>query len=490
MRVGIYNRYWTTKGGGEQNAASYASVLSKLYSVELVGVEDFDVGQLAQALGQPALRDIPLRVIGTHPTAATEASRDYDLWICHSYLSDDHSLARYGIYVVMFPQEIQIPNNRDTKFVDDSSSHSQIDENFFDRTVMRHEDSVNIHNKKKNRLTFISSGTDGRIDLLDSKTNRIIETSLTTRDRLIHTFNLPKGKVTLRFLASGESEDSRCLNVESLRLADGSRIPKKVKAVTKPRIPTFTLSYNMILSISSYTSTFVKQRWGVDSRIHYPAVDLKKSGSAVLEKDKIILCVGRFFSEEHGHSKQQLQLVEIFKKMVAAGLEGWRLTLIGGCDANNREYAMAVKKAAIGSPIDVILNADSETLSSFMNRASIYWHATGLRMNLDSNPEKAEHFGIAPVEAMSAGCIPILFGVGGTAELVEENVSGFTFLNEEDLINKTLEIINADDEKKNQIRNASIKRAEMFSQKRFETELMSLLQELKIEENSDIDDSK
>ena len=34
------------------------------------------------------------------------------------------------------------------------------------------------------------------------------------------------------------------------------------------------------------------------------------------------------------------------------------------------------------------------------------------------DPIKFEHFGIAPIEAISAGCIPVLFNGGGLNEIV------------------------------------------------------------------------
>jgi glycosyltransferase involved in cell wall biosynthesis len=52
-----------------------------------------------------------------------------------------------------------------------------------------------------------------------------------------------------------------------------------------------------------------------------------------------------------------------------------------------------------------------------------------------------EHFGIAPVEAMSAGCIPIVFNGGGLREIVKEGYNGFLFSNEQELLQKTTEII-------------------------------------------------
>jgi glycosyltransferase involved in cell wall biosynthesis len=484
MKVGIYNRYWTTKGGGEQNAASYASVLSPLHEVELVGIENFDVEQLAVSLGQPSIKDLPLRVIGQHPTAATEASKDYDLWIDHSYLSDDYSLAPLGIYVTMFPQDIDFSVSKRNKSKTSFDFDVIAKEEFADRLVLSTESSIKINCKDKNRLTFISSGAVGIIELVDQKTKNVIDTTPTFVTKSIHTLTLPEGKLIVRFRASQDSGDPIYLDVDCLRLADGTKITNEEVANDKKLIPAFTSSYNLVISISKYTSIWVKNRWGIESQIHYPAVDVRRSEIQVDKKEKIILSVGRFFSEEHGHSKQQLQLVEAFKTMISEGLTGWRLVLLGGCDSNNREYAMAVKKAALSLPIDVVLNADPDTLNNFLERASIYWHATGLGMDLDSNPEKAEHFGIAPVEAMSTGCIPILFGIGGTAELIQEGISGFNFLSRAELIAKTFSIVDADVGTLRNLRQEAITRSELFSRQRFNSEFMTFIEKMLVSDES------
>lgn len=474
----MYNRYWTTKGGGEQNAASYASVLAEEHDVELVGVEHFDVEKLAESLGQPSIRKLPLRVIGQHPTAATEASKDYDLWICHSYISDDYSLARFGIYVTMFPQNLDYSSLTRRKSKVTFEFDVKVHDEYADRVVLSESGGIRIRCREKNRLTLVAHGADGQIELIDRKKKKVIETAKTSDRKSIHALTLPKGDLLLRFRANNKESLSFALNVDCLRLADGMRVVDSRQISNRNLKPVFTSSYDSVISISEYTSQWVLNKWGIESHVHYPAVDVRHSEVRSREKEKIILSVGRFFSEEHGHSKQQLKLVDAFQKMISNGLNGWRLVLIGGCDANNRDYAMAVKNAAIGSPIDVILNADPEVLNSYLEKSSVYWHATGLGMDLGSHPEKAEHFGIAPVEAMSTGCIPVLFGIGGTAELVDDGNSGFTFLDSAELIEKTFEIVNSGKETQDKLRENAIEKANLFSKQRFNLEFRDLIAQI------------
>ena len=474
MKVGIFNRYWSTMGGGEQNAGAYAAYFAKNHDVELIGTENFDLGRLAKILGKPEIAELPIRVIGSHATAATEASSDYDLFVSHSYLSDDYSLAKQSIYVCMFPQVIgKIASSRLSTQVFKQSVDQPC---YLDRVAINQSSIIHIESPEDDRITFVSSGCDGVINVsaIESK-ERVIDSLQTTENPTLHALSISKGTTILSFSPKGGDNSELSLKLDSLRQASGVRLPwgADIPLSTVDKM-SFVDSYDLVISISKYTSDWVQTRWLTDSIIHYPAVELREWVSSS-PKQKVILSVGRFFSEDYGHSKRQLQLVEAFKSLLNHGVSGWRLVLVGGCDAHSREYALNVKKAAVGFPIDVILNADHETLQEQLKSASIYWHATGLGMNLGSHPEKAEHFGIAPVEAMSAGCIPILFDHGGTAELVEDGVSGFTFQNLDDLVEKTSFLIGAESAEINVLRTATVERSQRFSKQRFDEELGRLM---------------
>jgi hypothetical protein len=42
-RIAVYDRYWSTYGGGEQFAGGIASVLSERYDVDLLGPQPVDI---------------------------------------------------------------------------------------------------------------------------------------------------------------------------------------------------------------------------------------------------------------------------------------------------------------------------------------------------------------------------------------------------------------------------------------------------------------
>lgn len=468
LRVGVYDRFWATMGGGEQHAGATALALASKYDVELIGIEDFDRSKFAKILGRPAAADLPLRIIGHEPSAVARASADYDLFVNHSYTSEDFSLARHSLYVVFFPQRYHSPGRRKYANVRFTISDAwYVSPGIRDEIVLRARRPMIVTTGRPDALTFIAEGDPGLL-VVNSPGGEAEEIVLNGKPQLV-SLKLAEGRSTLEFRGSADSQ----LRIGSPQTGSGHRIYLPQDITTG--VPAFIRSYNRVLGNSMYTSHWIAERWGCAALTHYPPVELRDPAAG---KERIILSVGRFFAEESGHCKQQLRLVEAFKRMVHDGLSGWRLVLIGAADSAHRDYALEVRRAAAGEPIDVLLNADFNTLNEQLKCASIYWHATGLGADLREYPERAEHFGISVVEAMSTGAIPVVFSTGGPVEVVEHGVSGFHFSSIDELITLTREIIDAPREKRETLRRASAKRARNFSTERFSSELLFHVDEI------------
>ena len=183
-------------------------------------------------------------------------------------------------------------------------------------------------------------------------------------------------------------------------------------------------SYTKFLSNSTYTAGWVKKLWDADSEIVYPPVRTTVKPS---KKVELITSIGRFFDPSLGHSKKQHELLEAFTRMFSSreGLGDWSLSFVGGADGASRDYALAVRRGAIGLPVKVNLNAPRELVETTLATASIYWHGGGFGEDADLHPERFEHFGIAVVESMAAGAVPVVFAAAGPAEIVRHAVDGF-----------------------------------------------------------------
>lgn len=227
-----------------------------------------------------------------------------------------------------------------------------------------------------------------------------------------------------------------------------------------------------VICNSFFTKRIVEKEYGLCAVVWYPPVSVEEFCPG--KKENEIIGVGRF--EQSMTEKRQDVLIESFKKMVDNGLKGWKLILAGGCagDKQKNDYLQKLKKSAIGFPIQFEVNIPFDRLKNSYARAKIFWHAAGYGVNEEKNPEKTEHFGMSTVEAMSAGCVPVVVGKGGQKEIIDDGKSGFLWAEKNELSRKTIELIQNERLLK-QMSGKAIVRSKDFSKKIFYQRVYGLI---------------
>lgn len=193
-------------------------------------------------------------------------------------------------------------------------------------------------------------------------------------------------------------------------------------------------SWKMVIYNSEFTKDIVEKTWNLKGKVIYPPVAVEEFKS--LKKEKIILSVGRFVS--FSKVKKHELMIGVFKEMEKEGLDGWSLHLAGAVEGD-KKYLEELKLKAKGAAIFYHPDINFEKLQDLYGRASIYWHAMGFGEN---DPKKQEHFGITTVEAMAAGCVPVVINKGGQKEIIENGKSGFLWNDIPELKKFTLKLIN------------------------------------------------
>ncbi len=239
----------------------------------------------------------------------------------------------------------------------------------------------------------------------------------------------------------------------------------------------FWRSYDAIAAISSYTQDWIRRWWDADSIVLRPPVD---RGHCVPEheKQKVILSVGRFF--EGGHNKKHDVLIAAFKQMYDSGVcPGWEFHLCGGShpESAHQTYLKHITDAAAGYPISIHPDINRAELESLYCRASIFWHAAGYNENERRCPERFEHFGIATVEAMCAGCIPVVIAKAGQNEIINPGVNGYSWKTLEELRTNTLKVLD-DPELAKRLREGATKTSALFSFETFSDRLTNILKQV------------
>lgn len=217
-----------------------------------------------------------------------------------------------------------------------------------------------------------------------------------------------------------------------------------------------------IICNSFFTKKTIDETFKVDSSVIYPPVDTNIFVPA--NKENIILTVGRFSGGLH--PKKHEFMVSVFKELFDKGLADWKFYLLGGVAPEDKEYISFLRKEAESYPIYIEEDATFEKLKDLYGRAKLYWHATGFLESVSGHPERFEHFGITTVEAMSAGCVPVVIKAGGQPEIVDDGKNGFLWENRAEFIEKTLSII-SDKETWGKFSKAAQEKSKNFDKKIF-----------------------
>jgi len=183
---------------------------------------------------------------------------------------------------------------------------------------------------------------------------------------------------------------------------------------------------------SKFTKDIIDAEYGIKSVIVYPPVHPVE---CTAPKEKIILSVGRF--EPSLNTKKQDVLLGAWRAL-SPRLPGWKLVLAGASSSD--DWLKHLQGLARDLPVEFKVNATYDELCQLYAVSQIYWHAAGYGIDELKNPELTEHFGISTVEAVSAGCIPLVVPRGGQSEIITNPDLHWT--SKEELIDKTLGLIN------------------------------------------------
>lgn len=446
MRVAIYNRWLPIGGGGERHGVAIGTALAAQgHAVTLLTNQRVDAGWLGARLGL----DLQGITIATLPDSAQsrwvgQYAKDFDLFVNASHGDFVPPLAARNALLTFFPHELPL---------DPAGAGLLLDGGFYALEQQAGQTFRWSDGAGELRLAPAPDGSRLRlrlsaerpatwpapdVELRDGSGSLLDRRLLPLGKPLDWTLPLPRslcrdgGLVTIAspYFVPAQATgggDQRMLGVQLLgaELLPPGRLFRNVPRfggdlTTLPEAPLARealAGYDLVLANSGYTARWIERRWGRRSHLLYPPVAIEQL--APLPKQQQILSVGRFFTGLH--AKGQLELVAAFRQLCDQGLRGWQLTLAGALDTAqpaHLAYVAAVRAAASGYPVEVLVNVDAEQLRRLYGEATLYWHAAGLGADGEREPERCEHFGISIVEAMATGCVPLAYGCGGPAEIV------------------------------------------------------------------------
>lgn len=233
----------------------------------------------------------------------------------------------------------------------------------------------------------------------------------------------------------------------------------------------------------AYRRELIRLGYKDDLRVEIIPPPVRLLSSQALEiaeesRENVILSVGRFTPK--GHSKRQDIILRAFAHLVGNGsLKGWRLVLCGMVpnDPDSAAYYEELQRAVQEtSGAEILLAPSREQLDQLLVTSKIFVSATGFGVTREADAWKCEHFGITVAEAASAGCLPVVYDVGGPKDIVKQLEAGFTFHTNHDLEAALLEA--ASTSAQSDVRKILIRNSSFYSEERFLTAWKMLFEEL------------
>ncbi len=230
--------------------------------------------------------------------------------------------------------------------------------------------------------------------------------------------------------------------------------------------------YQAILANSMFTAHWIKQDWEKEAVVVYPPVSLSVPK---VEKRNAIVSIGRFYPDMKNHRRQ----LNAFAKLLDKVGSGWTLNLIGFCTSATKAvaYLEELQRVAKDMPVNFVVNAERSEVLRHLAEAKLFWHTGGISDdNGTTTPAKMEHFGIAIVEAMLAGCVPLIPANGGQVEIVEHGLSGYLCRNTEEFVEYSALLL-GDQQLLDEMGRRAVDRGRVFNQTMFSQRLAQVVGE-------------
>jgi len=200
----------------------------------------------------------------------------------------------------------------------------------------------------------------------------------------------------------------------------------------------------LVLAISHYSQTHLDRAWKIPSKLIYPACNMVQVRR---DKEDLVVTAARGVPEKR---------LELFWD-VAGRCPRYQFVLLLTQDPRFLEYSRNLQKA-IPDNGRVVINPEKELYQETLARSKFYLHLM-----------QGEHFGITIVEAMSAGCVPIVHDSGGPKEIIGD--SGYLWQRKEDIP----ALLVMADRFQESLSDSAAKRARIFSRERFDGALGEVL---------------
>lgn len=218
-----------------------------------------------------------------------------------------------------------------------------------------------------------------------------------------------------------------------------------------------------ILTNSHFSRNAIEQIYkGVKPIVIYPPVDVDKFHDAFSQegrRDNAILVLSRFSPDKEIENAIKIAGILKSRKII------FKMTLAGNISKENEKYLDSLKRmtedSRLQDNVHFEVDASFPRLLELMKESKVLLH-----------PLAGEPFGIAIVEAMSAGLIPVVPNIGGNTEFVPREYQFHSFDDAADIIAKRALLVPDHSQERSAIANI----ASRFSISNYQKNLRNIIE--------------
>jgi alpha-1,2-mannosyltransferase len=218
----------------------------------------------------------------------------------------------------------------------------------------------------------------------------------------------------------------------------------------------------IVLANSEFSANTLKKVHGLNAKILYPPVDVENFFPS--KKENLVVSVARF----HPAKKFEM-LIESFTNVRDANC-----VIIGSTyGKESKLYLLKLKKfinqLGLEKRVRLFVDCPFDLLQETLAKAKLYVHCM-----------PSEFFGISIVEAMAAGCIPLVHRSGGPyIDIIDYDKYGFSFNDVPELSDKINVLLENDALRKEHVEKLRV-RAKMFSKDVFKKNVTKIIDNLTV----------
>ena len=220
-----------------------------------------------------------------------------------------------------------------------------------------------------------------------------------------------------------------------------------------------------LLTNSKFNEAAIRKYYGRHASVIYPPVDVERfeQCSGNKRRKNLVITVSRF------RPGKNLEYIPRVAKVVTKS----RFLIIGPSDKTSRTTISGINgsasKLGVSERIELIENASLTVLLRMLSEAKVFLHT-----------QLSEAFGISIVEAMAAGCVPVVPRDGGPwFDILEgkEGVYGFSYGSISEAAEK-IRMLMENDELRTEVSARARKRAIDFDSSVFESKMLSVMKKV------------